>query len=213
MVNMPSSTVIGASVGARTCVRLLLGAQLRLDDVGDQGRVAVDVAAPVLREHHHVLDPADAGEELALLVGQLGVRVVRLGLGPRIAHLGHVVLPGLTGVEALLIEGNSELSHVDPLFGVRLFGRYCLPPSIGTNNITSAPSRSGISRSASSPSTAAVRSVAAPMPITASRSPRVAPAARVWRCGPSALPGRSRRRPAERMTDTPIVRASVRAAS
>jgi len=29
----------------------------------------------------------------------------------------------------------------------------------------------------------------------------------------SALPGRSRRRPAERMTDTPIVRASVRAAS
>src|SRR6266511_1076168 len=80
------------------------------------------VAAPVLGEHHHVLDPVDGAAELALLVGPLGVGVVRLGLGPGVARLGHVVLPGLAGVEALLIEGNSELSHVDPLFGVRLWG-------------------------------------------------------------------------------------------
>ncbi|HVC64928.1 MAG TPA: hypothetical protein VNF52_05570, partial [Candidatus Dormibacteraeota bacterium] len=58
-----------------------LGPRHRLDDMGDQGGVAVHVAAPVLREHHDVLDPADAAEELALIVGQLGVGVVLLGLG------------------------------------------------------------------------------------------------------------------------------------
>src|SRR6185295_4644689 len=72
---------------------------------------AVDVAAPVLGEHHAVLDARDAAEELALLIGQHGLRAIVLGAGPRVAHLGHVVLPGQTGGEALGVQGNHELGH------------------------------------------------------------------------------------------------------
>src|SRR3984893_16612736 len=98
-----------------------LGAGYRLDDVGDQGRVAVHVAAPVLGEHHHVFDPGRPGEELMLLVGELGVGVVLLGPGPGVAHLGHVVLPGQPGGKALRVEGNRQLSHV-VLASVRVLG-------------------------------------------------------------------------------------------
>src|SRR5512137_35642 len=70
------------------------------------------VAAPVLGKHHDVLDAVDAAEELALLVGELGVGVVLLGAGPGVAHLGHVVLPGHPGGKALRVEGNRQLGHV-----------------------------------------------------------------------------------------------------
>ena len=49
------------------------------------------------------------------------------------------------------------------------------PPSIGLSSMTSAPSRSTVSRAASSPSTAAVRSVSGAIPIVSSRSATVAP--------------------------------------
>src|SRR6185369_15428854 len=89
-----------------------LAAGHRLADVGDQWRVAVDVAAPVLGEHHAVLDAGDAAEELALLIGQHGLRAIVLGAGPRVAHLGHIVLPRHTGGEALGVQGNHELGHL-----------------------------------------------------------------------------------------------------
>src|SRR6266481_3710657 len=232
-----------------------LGTGYRLADVGDQRRVAMHVAAPVLGEHHHVLDPGRPGEELLLLVGELGVGVVLLGAGPGVAHLGHVVLPGQPGGKALRVEGNRQLSHV-VLASVRVMGLgrcrllrfravYCkslaligllllpftaflivaspsasappasaaAPPSIATSNMTSEPSRRGVSRSASSPSTAAVRSVVPSRPRASSRPPRLAPAARTWRWGPSPMPGRRRRRAADRVTDTATVGAPVRDAS
>src|SRR5438309_1867818 len=89
-----------------------LGARHRVDDVGDERRVAVDVAAPVLGEHHHVLDVADAAEELPLLRGELGLLVVVLGAGPGVAHLGHVVLPGQALGKPLRVQGDPQLSHV-----------------------------------------------------------------------------------------------------
>jgi hypothetical protein len=52
--------------------------------------------------------------------------------------------------------------------------RFSYPPSIGLSSITSAPSRSGVSRVASSPSTAVVISASGSMPIVASRSATVA---------------------------------------
>ena len=49
------------------------------------------------------------------------------------------------------------------------------PPSIGLSTMTSAPSRSGVSRAASSPFTATVTSAPASTPIAASSSDTVAP--------------------------------------
>src|SRR5947208_9967989 len=78
----------------------------------------MDVAAPVFGEHHRVLHTAQAAEGLLLLGGQRGLGVVVLGAGPRIAHLGHVILPGQAFGEALGGEGDSELSHrVSPCVG------------------------------------------------------------------------------------------------
>src|SRR5439155_5208369 len=78
----------------------------------------MDVAAPVFGEHNRVLHTAQAAEGLLLLGGQDGLGVVVLGAGPRIAHLGHVILPGQAFGEALGVEGNSELSHrVSPCVG------------------------------------------------------------------------------------------------
>src|SRR5262245_17103668 len=84
----------------------------RLADVGDQRRVAMDVAAPVLGEHHSVLHLVDGTEELPLFVGELGLRVVVLGLGPGVAHLGHIVLPRQAFGEAVRVQGDSQLGHL-----------------------------------------------------------------------------------------------------
>src|SRR5206468_8190193 len=110
-----------------------LTARDRLADVRDQRRVAVDVTAPVLRDHHRVLDLVDTAEELPLVVGQPRLRVVVLSAGPRIAHLGHVILPGQAFGEALGVEGNLELSHrVSPLLVVRLRARPLYTKSVYT---------------------------------------------------------------------------------
>src|SRR5262249_45296689 len=88
-----------------------LGAGDGLDDVGDERRVAVDVAAPVLGGHDDVLDALHAAEELPLVVRELGLRVVLLGPGPGVAHLGHVVLPGHARLEPRVVHGDLALSH------------------------------------------------------------------------------------------------------
>src|SRR5207249_8841570 len=63
-----------------------------------------------------VLDLVDAAEELSLVVGQRRLRVVVLGAGPGVTHLGHIVLPGQAFGKALGIEGNLQLGHrVSPL--------------------------------------------------------------------------------------------------
>jgi hypothetical protein len=72
----------------------------------------VDVAAPVLGQHHRVLHLIDAAEELALVVGQRGLLIVLLGPLFRVAHLGHIVLPGQTLRKPLRIQGNLQLSHI-----------------------------------------------------------------------------------------------------
>src|SRR5881409_3213955 len=104
-----------------------LAARNRLADVREQRRVAMHVAAPVLGQHHGVLDPIDAAEELPLVVGQRRLRVVLLGARPGVGHLGHVVLPGQAFGKALGVDRNLQLGHrVSPLLmfdygvGVRL---------------------------------------------------------------------------------------------
>jgi len=84
----------------------------RLRDVRDEGRIPVDVPAPVLGEHQHVRHLGDGAEELPLVLGQDRFRVVVLGAGPGVAHLGHVVLPGQAFGEALRVQGDSQLGHV-----------------------------------------------------------------------------------------------------
>src|SRR5262245_28845409 len=79
--------------------------------------------------------------------------------------------------------------------------------------MTSAPSWSGVSRSASSPSRASVTSASGLMPIVARRSPSVAFPARRYGCGPSAPCGRNRRKSAKNVTDTLMVPTSDEAES
>src|SRR5262249_47174145 len=83
-----------------------------LDDARDHGRVAVHVTAPVLTEHEHVLDLVDPAEELPLVLAERGLAVVLLRPGARVAHLGHVVLPGHAFREASGVQGNRQLGHV-----------------------------------------------------------------------------------------------------
>src|SRR5262245_60205744 len=79
--------------------------------------------------------------------------------------------------------------------------------------MTSAPSCSGASRSASSPSRASVTSASGLMPMVARRSPSVAFPARRYGCGPSAPRGRNRRKSAKNVTDTLMVPTSDEAES
>src|SRR5262249_9751765 len=94
-----------------------VAARHRVADVRYERRVAVDVAAPVLGEHHRVLDLADTAEELPLVLGQSRFRVVFLGAGPGVAHLGHVVLPGHALLEALRAQGHPQWSHTPASLG------------------------------------------------------------------------------------------------
>src|SRR5438094_8897723 len=86
-----------------------LGPRHGLDDARDHGRVAMDVAAPVLGQHEHVLDLSDSGKELALVIGQprLGVVLLRAWIG--VARLGQLVLPAQARSESLMLRGNSTL--------------------------------------------------------------------------------------------------------
>src|SRR5215472_18370904 len=78
----------------------------------------MNVTTPVLREHQRVAHLVDTIEELPLVIGQRRLLVVLFGSRLRVAHLGHVVLPGQPFGESLRIQGNRQLSHVlSPLVG------------------------------------------------------------------------------------------------
>src|SRR4030095_12161305 len=67
----------------------------------------------------------DAAEEFLLVVGQHRLRVIVLGAGPGIAHLGHVVLPGQAFREALGVEGDLQLGHRSLLCWCSTSGAMC----------------------------------------------------------------------------------------